>query len=39
MANGNFSTADGETLQDRVAEAIGGYLDAPAEPHLVPAPR
>jgi D-alanyl-D-alanine carboxypeptidase/D-alanyl-D-alanine-endopeptidase (penicillin-binding protein 4) len=39
LANSDFSTSAGETLQDRVAEAIGGYLDAPAAPNLVPAPR
>jgi D-alanyl-D-alanine carboxypeptidase/D-alanyl-D-alanine-endopeptidase (penicillin-binding protein 4) len=39
VANGNFSTAEGETLQDQVGEAIGGYLDAAVVRGLVPAPR
>jgi len=39
LANGNFSTATGDSLQDQVAEAIGGYLDTPTPRDLVPAPR
>jgi len=39
LANGNFSTAAGENLQDQVGGAIGGYLDAAVVPGLVPAPR
>ena len=39
LANGNFSTAAGETLQDQIAETIGDYLDAPNPVDLVPAPR
>jgi len=39
LANGDFSTAVGETLQDQVAETIGDYLDAPIPVDLVPAPR
>ncbi len=39
LANGNFSTTEGETLQDEIAEAIGDALDAPSPRDLVPAPR
>ena len=38
LANGNFSTATGENLQDQIAEAIGEYVDAPVTPNAVPAP-
>ena len=39
LANGNFSTTEGETLQDEIAEAIGDSLDAPSPRDVVPAPR
>jgi len=39
LANGNFSTATGESLQDQTGEAIGRYLDEPDPRNLVPAPR
>jgi len=39
LANGDFSTATGESLQDRVGAALAAYLDAPDEPGLVPAPQ
>jgi D-alanyl-D-alanine carboxypeptidase len=39
LANGGFSTTVGETMQDDVAEAIGTFVDAPAAPDPVPAPR
>jgi len=39
VANGDFSTATGESLQDRIGAAVAAYLDAPGEPGLVPAPR
>jgi serine-type D-Ala-D-Ala carboxypeptidase/endopeptidase (penicillin-binding protein 4) len=38
LANGNFSTATGESLQDQTGEAIGRYLDEPDPRNLVPAP-
>jgi len=38
VANGDFSTDTGELLQDRVATAIGTYLDASGPPGLVPPP-
>jgi D-alanyl-D-alanine carboxypeptidase/D-alanyl-D-alanine-endopeptidase (penicillin-binding protein 4) len=39
LANGDFSTATGDTLQDQIAATIGDYLDAPSPVDLVPAPR
>ncbi len=39
LANGDFSTSGGETLQDRVATAIAAYVDEPSTPDPVPAPR
>jgi len=39
LANGNFSTVTGETLQDQIAETLGDYLDTPSPVDLVPAPR
>ncbi len=39
LANGDFSTETGELLQDRVATAIAGYVDAAGLSGLVPAPR
>jgi len=38
VANGNFSTDTGESLQDGIATAIGAYLDASGPPGLVPPP-
>jgi D-alanyl-D-alanine carboxypeptidase/D-alanyl-D-alanine-endopeptidase (penicillin-binding protein 4) len=34
LANGDFSTATGEILQDRIAESIGQYADTPGPPDL-----
>jgi D-alanyl-D-alanine carboxypeptidase/D-alanyl-D-alanine-endopeptidase (penicillin-binding protein 4) len=39
VANGGFDTAGGDGLQDQIAGAISGYLDAPVAPDSVPAPR
>jgi D-alanyl-D-alanine carboxypeptidase/D-alanyl-D-alanine-endopeptidase (penicillin-binding protein 4) len=39
IANGDFSTDGGESLQDQVAGAISAYLDAPVAPGSVPPPR
>jgi D-alanyl-D-alanine carboxypeptidase/D-alanyl-D-alanine-endopeptidase (penicillin-binding protein 4) len=39
LANGNFSTSTGESLQNQIAETIGDYLDAPIPVDLVPRPR
>ena len=39
VANGDFSTLGGESLQDQVAGAISAYLDAPVAPGSVPRPR
>lgn len=38
VANGTFSTDEGELLQDEIAATIGAYPDAPAAAELVPAP-
>jgi serine-type D-Ala-D-Ala carboxypeptidase/endopeptidase (penicillin-binding protein 4) len=38
LANGNFSTSDGERLQDRIATAVAAYVDQPAVPDPLPAP-
>jgi D-alanyl-D-alanine carboxypeptidase/D-alanyl-D-alanine-endopeptidase (penicillin-binding protein 4) len=38
VANGNFSTADGESLQDRIATAIAAYVDEPSAPDPLPDP-
>lgn len=39
LANGDFSTSGGDSLQDQIADAINAYLDAPVVPDSVPAPR
>jgi D-alanyl-D-alanine carboxypeptidase/D-alanyl-D-alanine-endopeptidase (penicillin-binding protein 4) len=38
VANGNFSTSEGESLQDQIAGLIGGYVDEPATPDPIPPP-
>ena len=38
VANGDFSTATGETLQDQIAESIGAYVDSPTAPNPLPPP-
>jgi D-alanyl-D-alanine carboxypeptidase/D-alanyl-D-alanine-endopeptidase (penicillin-binding protein 4) len=38
VANGNFSTSEGEGLQDQIAGLIGGYVDKPATPDPIPPP-
>ena len=39
LANGNFSTSEGESLQDQLAGQIGAYVDEPSAPDPIPAPR
>jgi D-alanyl-D-alanine carboxypeptidase len=38
VANGTFSTAEGEQLQEQIAAVIGAYQDTPPSAELVPAP-
>jgi D-alanyl-D-alanine carboxypeptidase/D-alanyl-D-alanine-endopeptidase (penicillin-binding protein 4) len=38
LANGTFSTSEGEQLQDQIGAVIGAYPDAPTPAELVPAP-
>jgi D-alanyl-D-alanine carboxypeptidase/D-alanyl-D-alanine-endopeptidase (penicillin-binding protein 4) len=39
VANGTFSTDEGERLQDEIAATVGAYPDAPTAAELVPAPQ
>jgi D-alanyl-D-alanine carboxypeptidase/D-alanyl-D-alanine-endopeptidase (penicillin-binding protein 4) len=39
VANGNFSTATGESLQDQTAQAVAAYLDTPFPADPIPTPR
>jgi D-alanyl-D-alanine carboxypeptidase/D-alanyl-D-alanine-endopeptidase (penicillin-binding protein 4) len=38
LANGDFSTAGGESLQDQIAHLVAEYPGVPDAEHLVPAP-
>jgi serine-type D-Ala-D-Ala carboxypeptidase/endopeptidase (penicillin-binding protein 4) len=38
VANGDFSTMEGEGLEDQIAGLIGTYVDEPSAPNPIPAP-